>query len=204
MTRSIGFDHVINYEQGDFTKSGKRYDLILDTKTNRSPFAYLRVFTPGGTYVTVGGETAMLFRFLIFSGLIRLLTGKKIVVIKPKQNASGGSEGVFRGGTPGACHRRAVQAERLARRLSPLFHGESRREGDLDGGLTIIWSAFADGSPRLLLSNGEGFTDGCRPLTGGSLITWRLHRSFVGLLANFGCPTNRELSGKPISSKPVI
>jgi NADPH:quinone reductase-like Zn-dependent oxidoreductase len=41
MMRSIGFDHVINYEQEDFTKSGRRYDLILDTKTNRSLFAYL-------------------------------------------------------------------------------------------------------------------------------------------------------------------
>ena len=87
MMRSIGFDHVIDYEQEDFTRSGKRYDLILDTKTNRSLFAYLRVLTPGGTYATVGGETAALFRFLIFGGLIRLLTGKKIVVIKLKQNA---------------------------------------------------------------------------------------------------------------------
>jgi NADPH:quinone reductase-like Zn-dependent oxidoreductase len=87
MMRSIGFDHLIDYEQEDFTKSGKRYDLILDTKTNRSLFAYLRALTPGGTYVTVGGETAMLVQFMIFGGLIRPLTGKKIVVIKLKQNA---------------------------------------------------------------------------------------------------------------------
>jgi hypothetical protein len=32
-----GFDHVINYEQAGFTKSRKRYDLILDTKTKLSP-----------------------------------------------------------------------------------------------------------------------------------------------------------------------
>src|SRR6187402_227402 len=30
MMRSIGFDHVIDYTKEDFTKSGKRYDLILD------------------------------------------------------------------------------------------------------------------------------------------------------------------------------
>jgi len=87
MMRRIGFDHVMNYEQEDFTKSGKRYDLILDTKANRSLFAYLRALTPGGTYVTVGGETATLFQVLIFGGSIRLLTGKKIVAIKLKQNA---------------------------------------------------------------------------------------------------------------------
>jgi NADPH:quinone reductase-like Zn-dependent oxidoreductase len=84
--RSIGFDHVIDYEREDFTKTGKRYDLILDTKTNRSLAAYLRALTPGGTYVTVGGENAALLRCLIFGGLIRLITGKKIVMIKLKQN----------------------------------------------------------------------------------------------------------------------
>ena len=161
--RSIGFDHVINYEQEDFTKSGKRYDLILDTKTNRSLFAYLRVLTPGGTYVTVCGETATLFQFLIFGGLIRLLRGQEDRRDQTEtERASGGSEGVFRGGTPGACHRRVVQAERLAGRLSPLFHGESRRESDLDGGVTIIWSiAFADVSRRLLLSNAAVFANSC-------------------------------------------
>ena len=35
-----------DFEQEDFTKRGKRYDLILDTKTNRSPFKYLRALAP--------------------------------------------------------------------------------------------------------------------------------------------------------------
>lgn len=52
MMRSIGFDHVIDCEKEDFTRSGKRYDLILDTKTNRSPFEYLRALNPTGTYAT--------------------------------------------------------------------------------------------------------------------------------------------------------
>ncbi len=56
MMRSAGFDHVIDYTKEDFTKSGKRYDLILDTKTNRSIFDYLKVINPGGAYITVGGS----------------------------------------------------------------------------------------------------------------------------------------------------
>ena len=62
MMRSLGFDHVIDYTQEDFTESGQRYDLILDTKTNRSIFKYMRALTPNGIYVTVGGATTRLFK----------------------------------------------------------------------------------------------------------------------------------------------
>jgi NADPH:quinone reductase-like Zn-dependent oxidoreductase len=86
MMRSIGFDYVIDFEKEDFTTSGKRYDLILDTKTNRSAFQYLRALTPNGTYATVGGDTARLFLFMIASWWIRRTTSKKLVVIALKQN----------------------------------------------------------------------------------------------------------------------
>ena len=49
------------YETTDFTRSGQRYDLVLDTRTNRPPRAYRRALTPAGRYVTVGGST---FRIL--------------------------------------------------------------------------------------------------------------------------------------------
>jgi NADPH:quinone reductase-like Zn-dependent oxidoreductase len=42
LLRSMGFDRVIDYTQTDFTRDGTRYDLILDVKTNRSPFVYAR------------------------------------------------------------------------------------------------------------------------------------------------------------------
>ena len=46
MLRSMGFDHVIDYKQEDFTKNGQQYDLILDVKTNRSMFDYTRALRP--------------------------------------------------------------------------------------------------------------------------------------------------------------
>jgi NADPH:quinone reductase-like Zn-dependent oxidoreductase len=86
MMRSIGFDHVTDYEKEDFTKNGRRYDLILDTKTNRSPFAYLRALTPNGTYATVGGDTARVFQIAIAGWLLRLASNKRLVMIALKQN----------------------------------------------------------------------------------------------------------------------
>lgn len=87
MMRSIGFDHVIDYEREDFTASGRRYDLILDTKTNRAPFEYLRVLTPNGTYATVGGERlGQIFQATLFAWFIRRATGKKVVLVFLKQN----------------------------------------------------------------------------------------------------------------------
>ena len=49
MLREMGADYLIDYQKEDFTRTGKTYDLILDTKTNRSPFAYLRALKMNGT-----------------------------------------------------------------------------------------------------------------------------------------------------------
>jgi len=55
MVRSIGADHVIDYTRENFTKSGQKYDLILDIAGSRPLSACRRVMTPSGTFVVVGG-----------------------------------------------------------------------------------------------------------------------------------------------------
>ncbi|MGB5622887.1 MAG: NAD(P)-dependent alcohol dehydrogenase [Gammaproteobacteria bacterium] len=55
MVRSIGADHVFDYKEEDYTKSGQRYDLIVDMVGNHSPLANQRVLNPEGTLVLVGG-----------------------------------------------------------------------------------------------------------------------------------------------------
>jgi NADPH:quinone reductase-like Zn-dependent oxidoreductase len=73
MMRAIGFDHVIDYQKEDFTRNGRRYDLIIDTRTNRWPLEYLRSLNRGGTYATVGGaELKSLFAVLFVGWAIRL------------------------------------------------------------------------------------------------------------------------------------
>jgi NADPH:quinone reductase-like Zn-dependent oxidoreductase len=56
LVRSIGADHVIDYTQQDFTRTGRRYDLILEMAGNRSLADLRRALTPKGTLVLVGGS----------------------------------------------------------------------------------------------------------------------------------------------------
>jgi NADPH:quinone reductase-like Zn-dependent oxidoreductase len=56
MVRSIGADHVIDYTQQDFTRTGQRYDLILEMAGNRSLADLRRALGPKGTLVLVGGS----------------------------------------------------------------------------------------------------------------------------------------------------
>jgi NADPH:quinone reductase-like Zn-dependent oxidoreductase len=53
--RSIGADHVIDYTREDFTRSDRRYDLMLDIAGSRSWSACRRVLNPQAILVIVGG-----------------------------------------------------------------------------------------------------------------------------------------------------
>jgi len=51
MLRTIGADHVVDYQQEDFTRRGQTYDVIFDV-AGTSPFsASLRSLKPGGRYL---------------------------------------------------------------------------------------------------------------------------------------------------------
>ncbi|MBI4491837.1 MAG: NAD(P)-dependent alcohol dehydrogenase [Chloroflexi bacterium] len=54
LVRSLGTDHVIDYRHEDFTRSGQRYDLLLDIAGNRSWAEYRRVLKHRGTLVLAG------------------------------------------------------------------------------------------------------------------------------------------------------
>jgi NADPH:quinone reductase-like Zn-dependent oxidoreductase len=55
MVRSIGADRVIDYTREDFTRGGKRYDLILECVGNRSFLDCRRVLNRRGIFVGIGG-----------------------------------------------------------------------------------------------------------------------------------------------------
>ena len=90
MMRSIGYDHIIDYKKEDFTKNGNLYDLILDAKTNRSPFAYARSLKPNGIYVTVGGYLTRIIQVLLLKRLISIFSKKTVnlVALRPNKDLS--------------------------------------------------------------------------------------------------------------------
>jgi NADPH:quinone reductase-like Zn-dependent oxidoreductase len=69
MVRSIGADHVIDYTQVDFTKTGQQYDLIFDAVGNRSVSDYKRALHPNGI-CAVAGFTSLsrLFQTMFLGG----------------------------------------------------------------------------------------------------------------------------------------
>jgi NADPH:quinone reductase-like Zn-dependent oxidoreductase len=86
MLRSMGAAHVIDYTQEDFTRTGQRYDLILDVKTTRSMLDCARALNPNGTYVTVGGSMPRLFQALLLWPWISMTQHKNIRLLALKPN----------------------------------------------------------------------------------------------------------------------
>ncbi|MDH5280821.1 MAG: NAD(P)-dependent alcohol dehydrogenase [Thermoleophilia bacterium] len=54
IVRSLGADHVIDYTHEDFTRSDRRYDLMLDVAGSRSWSECKRVLDPQATLIMVG------------------------------------------------------------------------------------------------------------------------------------------------------
>jgi NADPH:quinone reductase-like Zn-dependent oxidoreductase len=55
--RSLGADRVVDYTREDYTRSGERFDLIIDVAGSHSWRENKRVLVPGGTLVLAGAPT---------------------------------------------------------------------------------------------------------------------------------------------------
>ena len=58
LVKSLGADKVIDYTEGDPTKTGTLYDVIFDAVGKGSLSHYKKALTPNGTYVTVAKGVA--------------------------------------------------------------------------------------------------------------------------------------------------
>lgn len=76
MARSIGADHVIDYTQEDFTKTGKRYDLIIAANGYHPILDYRHALKPNGIYVVLGGSMGQMLQGVVFGPLLSLAGNK--------------------------------------------------------------------------------------------------------------------------------
>jgi NADPH:quinone reductase-like Zn-dependent oxidoreductase len=78
MLRKIGADHVVDYAKVDYTKSEKRYDMILDVAAHHSVFDHKRALKPDGIFVIVGGARSSIFQTVFLGPLISIPGDKKM------------------------------------------------------------------------------------------------------------------------------
>jgi NADPH:quinone reductase-like Zn-dependent oxidoreductase len=86
LMKSLGFDSVMDYKKTDFTATGEKYDVILDTKSYKSVFKVTRSLKKNGRYVTVGGSMVRLIEIALLGPLISLFTRKKLSVLIHQPN----------------------------------------------------------------------------------------------------------------------
>ena len=86
LMRSIGSDHVIDSTKEDYTRTGQRYDLIVDVVANRPVFDYRRALNPGGKFIMVGGTVAAILQAAFLGALISMYGKKKIGMLAHKPN----------------------------------------------------------------------------------------------------------------------
>ncbi len=82
LVRSIGADHVVDYTQEDFTRSGKRYDLVLDNVLRHSLTELLQAVERTGTLVPNGGQFYK--RWFASTGII-LIKGPLLSLVVPQR-----------------------------------------------------------------------------------------------------------------------
>jgi NADPH:quinone reductase-like Zn-dependent oxidoreductase len=78
LVRALGADHVIDYRAVDVTRTGQRYDRILDVHARHSLFDYRRILTRDGVYGCLGGSGGRAIQALVVGPVITLATQRRM------------------------------------------------------------------------------------------------------------------------------
>jgi NADPH:quinone reductase-like Zn-dependent oxidoreductase len=76
--RSLGPNKMINYQEEDFTQSGKTYDLILAANGYHPIRAYKRCLKPKGRYVMTGGDFRQMMQAMIWGPILSKKEGQQL------------------------------------------------------------------------------------------------------------------------------
>jgi len=89
LVRSLGADRVIDYKQEDYTKAGRRWDLIVDNVGNHTVLANRRVLSDDGRYVIVGGPSGDWLGPLarpLWATLVNIFVDQELVMLLAQQS----------------------------------------------------------------------------------------------------------------------
>jgi NADPH:quinone reductase-like Zn-dependent oxidoreductase len=87
LARSLGADHVIDYGEEDFTRSGRRYDLILAANGYHPLADYGRALSDHGSYVMSGGAGKQMAAAVLAGPWRSMVGGKRFGRVDAKGNA---------------------------------------------------------------------------------------------------------------------
>ena len=79
--RSLGADHVIDYTTTDWTRSGERWDWIIDMEARHSVLHVRRALTPHGAFVSLGAPTALIFDGMLLGPVVSKATGRAMSLL---------------------------------------------------------------------------------------------------------------------------
>ncbi len=82
----LGYDRLIDYKKENFTQNGEKYDIILDCKTSKPVYSYLRSLSSDGKYITIGGKIQGILGVYLLGKIISLFSNKKMEVLALKPN----------------------------------------------------------------------------------------------------------------------
>lgn len=74
--RSLGADDVLDYRAVDVTRTGARFDWVMDTDAHHSIFRWRRALRPTGAYVMLGGPAGLMVMAALLGPLLSL-AGKR-------------------------------------------------------------------------------------------------------------------------------
>ena len=86
MLRAVGADHVIDFTAEDFTRTGSRYDFILDIAATRSVLAHARALTDRGIYVRIARNLRGFFAAAVFGGVTSITGSRRMGVFMWEPN----------------------------------------------------------------------------------------------------------------------
>ena len=84
--RSLGADHVFDYTQSDFTRTGQRYDRIVDVMARRALADYQRALQPGGLFVMIGGSMTLVLQTMLVGSWLAKREQKQLSVLVHQPN----------------------------------------------------------------------------------------------------------------------